>query len=80
MSSNFRQDTNRAKELFFISQEERGSAVETVTMRAVALRATLTLILTPIPTVPINRPRTKTWKTRMMTKRKVKFGHFFGCD
>lgn len=80
MSNHFRQDTNRANERLFISQEERGSAAETVTMRAVAQRATLTPILTPIPTAPINRRRTKTWKTRMMTKRKVKFGHLFGCD
>lgn len=48
-------------------------------MKEVAQRATLTLIPTQIPTVRINRRRTKTWKTRMMTKRKVKFGHLIDC-
>lgn len=48
-------------------------------MKEVAQRVTLTLIPTQIPTVPINRQRTKTWKTRMMMKRKVKVGHLIGC-
>lgn len=80
MSHHFRQDRNRANGILLISQEERGSAAETVMTRAVVLRATLTPTLTPIPTAPINRRRTKTWKTRMMTKRKVKSGHLFVCD
>lgn len=48
-------------------------------MKEVAQRATLTPIQTQIPTVLINRPRRKTWKTKMMMKRKVKIGHLFGC-
>lgn len=47
-------------------------------MKEVAQRATLTLIPTQIPTVPINRQRTKTWKTRTMMKT-VKVGHLIAC-
>lgn len=48
-------------------------------MKEVAQRVTLTPIQTQILTVPINQPRKKTWKTKMMMMRKVKIGHLFGC-
>ena len=56
----------------FNSREERGSAVETVMMKAAPQRATLTLIQTPTPTAQTNLWRRKRWKTRMRRKRKVK--------